>query len=329
MKSLWSIYSKDIPEFILEFSNTKEFKRLDDVGMNCGCEYTSFAKFNNCKEYSRFVHSISVSLIIWNFTKDIKQSVAGLFHDIATPVFAHTIDFLNGDHENQESTEENTREIIENSDEIIRLLKKYNLKVDEICDYHIYEIADNDSPKLSADRLEYSFGNMINYGFCPFEKVIEFYNDLVVGVNEFNENEIMFKTKSLAVEFSKMIYKNSLLYVSDEDRGSMQRLADVIKFAVDKGVLSQKDLYKTESYVIEKLKSDVETKKLWEEYSQYSIVKNSLEKVNENWICVPAKKRYIDCYIENIGRVSSFSDEVYENIESIKNLKFDYWITLE
>ncbi|MFR5131592.1 MAG: hypothetical protein ACLTDP_02610 [Terrisporobacter sp.] len=47
---------------------------------------------------------MGVALIIWHFTKDIKQSIAGLLHDISSPAFAHVIDFLNGDHENQEST---------------------------------------------------------------------------------------------------------------------------------------------------------------------------------------------------------------------------------
>lgn len=99
--NLIDIYSKDFPVFIEELINTTEFKRLKNVGMNCGCEYTSFPIFAKGKDYTRYDHSIGVALIIWNFTKDIKQSIAGLLYDISSPVFAHVIDFLNGDHETQ------------------------------------------------------------------------------------------------------------------------------------------------------------------------------------------------------------------------------------
>ena len=41
------------------------------------------------------------------------------------------------------------------------LLNRDGIKVEEISDYHIYPIADNDTPKLSADRFEYTFSNGI------------------------------------------------------------------------------------------------------------------------------------------------------------------------
>ena len=59
---------------------------------------TDYSKFFNVKYwYSNLDHSIGVALIIWNFTHDKKQTIAGLLHDIATPAFKHCIDFMNGD----------------------------------------------------------------------------------------------------------------------------------------------------------------------------------------------------------------------------------------
>ena len=85
--------------------------------------------------YSSLDHSVAVALIIWNFTNDKKQTLAGLFHDIATPAFKHAIDFMNGDYEKQESTEELTTQIIANSKEIMELLNRDNIKIDEVNDY--------------------------------------------------------------------------------------------------------------------------------------------------------------------------------------------------
>ena len=66
---------------------------------------------------------------------------------------------MNGDHETRESTEELTTYMIKNSKEILELLERDNIKVNEVDDYHIYPIADNDTQKLSADRLEYTLTN--------------------------------------------------------------------------------------------------------------------------------------------------------------------------
>ena len=63
--------------------------------MTCGTDYTHI--FNNKFFYSNLEHSIGVALIVWHFTKNKKQTLAGLFHDISTPVFKYCIDFMNGD----------------------------------------------------------------------------------------------------------------------------------------------------------------------------------------------------------------------------------------
>ena len=160
MQALWPVYHPDIPPFLRELAETPEMRRLRNVGMNCGCEYTDFPRFRKLAPYFRFDHSVGVGLIVWHFTKSPSQAAAGLLHDIATPVFAHVVDFLNGDHLRQESTEARTAELIDRSPEIRRILQREGLTVSQVADYHDYPIADNDTPRLSADRLEYSLGNL-------------------------------------------------------------------------------------------------------------------------------------------------------------------------
>jgi len=94
-KMYTSIYADETPLFIEQLVNTTEIRRLCDVGMHCGVEYANFPIYQQQKiPYSRLTHSVGVSKIVWNFTHDIRQAISGLLHDIATPVFAHTIDFL-------------------------------------------------------------------------------------------------------------------------------------------------------------------------------------------------------------------------------------------
>ena len=125
-----------------------------------------------------------MGLIVWHFTGDPAQAAAGLLHDVATPPFAHVVDFLRGDHLTQEATESGTREIIESSPDLQAVLKQYGLSTDQVADYHVYPIADNDSPRLSADRLEYTLGNALNYGLLTRDEIAALYSDLTVAANE-------------------------------------------------------------------------------------------------------------------------------------------------
>ena len=118
MAENWSLYHPELPEPLRRLADTPPMRRLRQVGMNCGCEYTAFPRFAGWAPYSRFDHSVGVGLIVWHFTGDLRQSAAGLLHDVATPVFAHTVDFLNGDHLRQESTEARTAEVIAASPEL-------------------------------------------------------------------------------------------------------------------------------------------------------------------------------------------------------------------
>lgn len=143
-KRYFDILSKEKPDFLNEYINTEAMQRQAGISISCG---TIYSKMYNLKWFSSLEHSVGVALIVWNFTKNKKQTLAGLFHDIATPVFKHTIDFMNGDYEKQESTEELTEKIIVGSKDIMDLLNRDNIKVEEVADYHIYPIADNDTPR--------------------------------------------------------------------------------------------------------------------------------------------------------------------------------------
>lgn len=326
--NLLDIYSHDFPLFIEELIDTPEFKRLDKIGMNCGCEYTSFPMFTNGKEYTRYKHSIGVALIVWHFTKDVKQSIAGLLHDISSPVFAHVIDFLNNDYENQESTEEKTEEIIENSEEIQKILTKYNLSTKDVCDYHLYPIADNDSPLLSADRLEYTLGNGFYYSFKSLEEIKNMYDDLCVGENRFRVDEISFTSLHKALEFTKLSLSNSKVYLSHEDRFSMQYLADLLKLSIDKKIITLEDLYTTEDLVISKLKNDKELKVKFDKFTKFSQVITKKEKPEDGyWINIPAKRRYINPQLISKKRVADLCEDMSKDIDDFLKYDFDVWVS--
>jgi HD superfamily phosphohydrolase len=260
----------------------------------------------------------------------MEQSLAALFHDVTTPVFAHVVDFLNGDHLTQESTEAGVAECLSASPEVCALLEKYSVNLDAVSDYHCYPIADNDSPALSADRLEYTMGNLLNYGFASLEEIQDMYDDLMVGVDESDCLELMFRSREMAAKFTSLALKNSRIYVADEDRFAMESLADLLRRAMEQRVVCRKDLMRTEPEIIALLKKDAETAREWERFCRYSVLLRAEEKPDSGyWVSVNAKKRWIDPLAKGLGRVSVWHEYAAQEIAKFCAMDFSHWLSAE
>lgn len=301
-----------VPSVISDAMHAPAMMRIAGVDMNCGMAYTSFPLFRSGEPYSRAQHCRNVSVLIYHFTRDLTQSLAGLFHDISTPVFSHVVDFLNGDYMTQESTEEKTAAMISNDPVIRGLLAANQIRSEDVSDYHRYPIADNDMPKLSCDRLEYTLGNAVNYRFIIPEKARTFVNDLCVSVNEFNEPELAFQTDDLAVEFAWTALRCGRIYSGCEDRYSMERLARLLKDAIMNGILSEADLYSTESSVIRRLEQSSLANQ-WKAFTNLSEVVVTDDP--EEGISVDAKRRYINPLSVSRKRASELDPALAEAIE--------------
>ena len=194
----FKILEPEFPEWLLDYINTEEMLKQQYISITCGTIYSDL--FESDYFFSSLDHSVAVALIIWHFTHDKKQTLAGLFHDISTPAFKHCIDFMNNDHENQESTEDLTRKMILESKEIMDLLNRDNIKIDDVADYHIYPIADNDTPMLSADRLEYTLSNGLGQvkKIWDLDEIRKVYSNIVIIEKEDGTPEMCFKDKEIA-----------------------------------------------------------------------------------------------------------------------------------
>ena len=329
LKEYFSILSNEIPSFLYEYANTKEMQRLSHVSQNCGTDYTKV--FNNKVYYSILDHSIGVALIIWNFTKDKKQTLAGLFHDIATPTFKHCIDFMNGDYKTQESTEELTKDIIGNSKEIMELLQRDNIKLEEVSDYHIYPIADNDLPKLSADRLEYNFSGGLFFdskNLLDLAKIKKLYSDITILKNEDGIDELGFMHIDIAEDFVHTLKDVWPLWISNKDKLTMQFIADTVKKMNVAGYITKNDLYTLEEKEIIKRIENCEDKKISETFKMFENadhINESEEAVNGKYcISLEGKRRYIVPLVNNQGkskRITDISECAKQDVEDYLNSK--------
>ena len=328
VKRYFEVLEKDFPEFLNDYINTDVLLKQQYISVTCGTIFSNL--FESSFFYSSLDHSIAVALIVWHFTHDKKQTLAGLFHDIATPAFKHCIDFLNGDYLTQESTEDLTTDIIKNSKELMALLKRDNIKIEEVNDYHIYPIADNDTPKLSADRLEYSLSNaLFTYNQADISKIEEIYNDIKVGYDEYDIKELSFQTEQIAKEFVKITSILSRIYMEDRTRYSMQFLADIIKKLNAEGLIKKEDLYHMGDIDVIKLIESSKYRDVFDIWRNASFVKVSKEEPNDvYYVHLKTKIRYIDPLVDKI-RISKLDKRSKELIDNNLNYNMEDYVYLD
>ena len=334
IRNYLKILSPDFPEWLLEYIYTPEMLRLDGIGMSCGTLYTKV--YNDKYFYSSLTHSVAVALILWNFTHDKKQTISGLFHDIATPTFKHCIDFMNGDSERQESTEERTEQIIKDSKEIMKLLERDSIKVEEVSDYHIYPIADNDTPRLSADRFEYTLsGGFYQVRVFELKDIEKYYNNIVILKNEDGIDELAFQDIKLCENFIHDISKLWPRWVEDEDRLCMQFIADIVKSMNIKSYITVDDLYKFSEREVLQLIQNCEDNYIRNAFKNFqNATRDSVYKSDEpnNEIyctSVKGKKRYINPLVNldnKVSRIKDISMLANDDISNFLNMKHHKFI---
>ncbi len=317
------ILCADFPIWLLKYIAVPEFQRLSKVAMT-SVDYGSIYQFPDFN--SVFDHSIGVALIVWKFTHDQKQTIAALYHDIASPAFKHAIDYMNDDAETQESTEDRTSEIIRNSKNIMRLLHKDNILASEVTDYHLYPIADNSVPRLAADRLEYTLSNgLFLYETWDLAQVRYFYDNITILKNEDGIAELGFSDQDICEEFIELALPLFANYHSNEARASLQFIADIIKSMIVKAYLTYDDLYlMSEREIIDWILGcgDRTISDAFRQYQRATTVFSS-NTIKKDRYCtdVKAKIRYIDPLvkdlddIEEVHRISELSNSIARKLK--------------
>lgn len=234
-----------IPDFIYKYLKSSSLKRLKNVGYFCGMDYASKYIYDFSEYISRFDHSLTVALLVYKLTGNRKASLAGLFHDIATPCFSHVIDYMNKDYEKQESTEEYTEYIIRNDEYLLNCLKQDGIDIEDVIDFKKYSIVDNERPKVCADRID----GVILTGIGWTKNITEddirnILLDMCIYKNENEEFEIGFKSLDVALKVLEISNSIDRYCHTKEDNFMMDLLARITKLAIDKKYISYEDLYR-------------------------------------------------------------------------------------
>ncbi|MCK9171340.1 MAG: hypothetical protein M0P01_13080 [Treponema sp.] len=294
----YRILSPDFPGFLSGYIELPLLQRLSGIGLLCGTDWTPL--YRNRFYYSRLDHSIGVALIIWHFTHDKAQTLAGLLHDVSTPVFSHAADFRKGDALTQKSTEDGNIRMVQTDKSLFSRLAADGLTVDQVADYHRYPVADNEVPHLSADRLEYMFpSGMVLEGSWTLDDIADTYDDIVLCRSENGNPEPGFRTLHVAEEYCRRFCNTGHVLQLNENKLTLQMLGELINRAVSLGLLLENDCYTySEADVIRMFDSycgDSGFERLYRTFRTMTHVEHT-DKPLPGYFCVSlkVKQRYIN-----------------------------------
>ena len=338
IKKYHKILSPDYPDFLDKYIELPILKRLSGVGLLCGTDWTHLYK--NRFYYSRLDHSIGVALIIWHFTHDKKQTLAGLFHDASTPVFSHVSDFRKGDALTQTATEAPNESILKNDEALRELLQEDGLTVQEISDYHIYPVADNEIPQLSADRLEYMFpSGMALDGTWDLPSIEKAYKDITILKNEDGLDELGFKTLEIAEDYCRRFCMIGHILQLNENKLTLHMLGQIMNMAVEEGLLQEENfMNKSESEIMQVLDTADKGQHLY--LARLYKTFRTMTKIEHRDSALPAeeyfsisldvKQRYIDPLVDmgqqggvtRLSQVSPFAKKIIDDFKSFSDTKY-------
>ncbi|MCI9247268.1 MAG: HD domain-containing protein [Clostridia bacterium] len=273
---LEQLHYKELPDFLIKYLQTPSLLRLKKVGYFCGMDYASKDIYDFSEYISRYDHSLTVSLLVYKLTKNKIVTLAGLFHDVATPCFSHVIDYMNKDYEKQESTEKYTERILRSDEYLKMCLQEDNIEMDDIVDFKKYTIVDNERPKVCADRIDGVILTGIGWTKnINNEDIKQIVDDLCIYRNEDNEEEIGFKKQSVVAKVLEVSKSIDIYCHSKEDNYMMELLAEITKLSIDKRYISYEELYLYQEEEIFSLWKEKKDKKLLELIQKFENIKKS------------------------------------------------------
>jgi len=242
-----SIYGKvDIQEpVLLDLMESDAMQRLKGIS-----QHGITALIGITPPFSRFDHSVGTMLLVRRLGASLDEQIAALLHDVSHTAFSHVIDFVFNDHSGQSYHEEKKEAFVARSD-IPDILSQYDRNWLDYMDEEQYELLEQASPALCADRLDYFFRDLEFLGLASGEEIRAAVESLIEKDGKIVVNHPD-AARWMAYTF---IETDRASWSSFREVGLYQLTAEAIKVATSLGLLGEEDLWHSDEDLWGKLRS--------------------------------------------------------------------------
>jgi len=296
MKYIDRVYGKfEINEpVILELIESKHLQRLKEIDQ-AGYRLLWVKPNAETGEYdhSRFAHSLGVYLLLKKFNAPLEEQIAGLIHDVSHSVFSHCIDYvLEAGSEKEHNHQDNVFENFVKNTEIPQILTKYGFDLDYIIDDSHFPLKEKNLPDLCADRIDYSLKTAVIFNELNAKDKEYLLDNLIVETNNW-----VFKNFESAKKYADLFLRLNTNYYAGLPSAIMFRtVGDCLRYALEKGYISEDDLYTTDRLVINKIQSFLDKDERLN--LLFSRMNNRTQIII--WLTIPVKKlMFVEFFIKD------------------------------
>ena len=244
-----SIYYQDelygnfkIEGILEELVHTEPFQRLKRIHQG-GAIIIARPDLNQ----TRFEHSIGVMKLIQVLEGSLTEQIMGLLHDISHTAFSHLIDYVL-DLPEENYHEQIFTEVMQHP-EILRVIEKYGLRIDQLLTPNKFTILDYPLPGLCADRIDYTLRDLMKLEQITKAEVAWFLKGLAIVNNRIVVTE---------VEYAQW-FKNKYTFLVEEyfngrdNKRANKFMASITKELYGNGNLTLADFNEDDFQVLKKI----------------------------------------------------------------------------
>jgi len=201
-------------------------------------------------DHSRFAHSLGVYLLLRKYGAPLEEQITGLIHDVSHSAFSHCIDYvLDSGSEKEHNHQDNLFDSYIRKTEIPEIIRKYGFDLEYILDDKNFPLKEKNLPDLCADRIDYSLKTAVIFG--ELNDIGKKY--LLDNLTTENNNWV-FQDFESAKKYAELFLKLNTDYYAGLASAIMFRtVGDCLRYALQKGYISEDDLYTTDKLVVEKI----------------------------------------------------------------------------
>jgi HD superfamily phosphohydrolase len=303
MKYIDQIYGEfEITEpVILEIISSPWLQRLKNIDLAGYLVFWPKLNVNINKnsriEHSRFAHSLGVYLLLKKYQTPLAEQIAGLIHDVSHSAFSHCIDYVLDDgSETKHSHQDNLFADFVRKTEIPGIIRKYGLDLEHILEDKNFPLKEKELPDLCADRIDYSLRDGIIFGELSEKDKNYLLENLTATAGNW-----VFASLEAAQKYAELFFRlNKKHYAGFSSALMFRTVGDCLKHAMQKGYISEDDLYTDDETVLQKIKKflsqDSKLELLWERMNNRIEARQNPDDYDAQVFC---KSRIVDPLFKN------------------------------
>jgi len=306
---------------LIELVKSPALERLKGVGQLGAWDLHYLAT----RPFSRFQHSIGVMLLLRKYGASLEEQTAGLLHDISHTAFSHVADCV---FNSQAVQDYQDKKLVQAFDlqGINKILKKYKINPKKILSHKNFPLLEKKLPDLCADRIDYTFQDPVGQKISKINPK-NFLNNLII----YNHCWV-FTKKVWAKKFGLLNLKiNQDLWCNPLQATLYQTLGGAIKLGLENKIITKKDLFTTDQFLINKLKKS-KNKEILEKIKLLRNLKVKLVPKSQADLFAQSKPRVVDPYFLKNGKLTRLStvDKDYKKKTSswLKQAKKGFYIKI-